>query len=85
MAQAAKIKARKLYMVRIHDDGTFGRQVGHKSRLIPRKAAQRVARRLRQSRRFDMVEIYPMTVNLTPDQAAYLDCRYGAGVHGISQ
>ncbi len=72
-----KIKTRKLYQVRIHHFGwAFGRDVGHKCRLVPRAAAMKIAKRLRKTKKFDMVEIYPLTVNVTPEQAAYLDRRY---------
>lgn len=71
------MKQRKLYAVRTHAfDGVFGKEVGHKSRLIPRKAAQRVAKRLKATKKFEWVEIYPMMINLTNEQCAYLDRRY---------
>lgn len=70
------IKTRKLYQVRHHANGGlwYGRQVGHKARLLPRAAAQRVAKRLKAAGLF--ITIDPITVNVTPEQAAYLDRRY---------
>lgn len=68
-------KARKLYQIRIHTFGlTFGKTVGHKARIIPRNAAQRIANRLRKSGHD--VQLFPMLVNLTAEQCAYLDNRY---------
>jgi hypothetical protein len=68
-------KTRKLYQVRNHRAGyTFGQTVGHKCRLLPRAAAARVAKRLRRAG-LD-VSISPVSVNVTPAQAAYLDRRY---------
>ncbi len=64
------LKPRKLYQVR-HD----GRQVGHKARLLPRHAAQRVARRLKDAGLF--VYIDPILVNVSPAEAANLARRYG--------
>ncbi|VTU44989.1 hypothetical protein [Variovorax sp. RA8] len=70
-----KYKTRKLFQVRIHRPGhTFGTQVGHKCRLLPRSAAARVARRLRGSGH--VVTIDPVMVKLTLAQAEALDCRY---------
>lgn len=70
------MKSRKLYQVRNHANGGLfnGRAVGHKARLMPRKAASRIAKRLRKAGLFITVE--PMIVNVTPEQAAYLDRRY---------
>jgi hypothetical protein len=73
---ATVFRKRKLYMVRIHNGNAPGKQVGYKSRLVPRKAALRVASRLRRSMRFDWVEIYPLEITVTPEQIAYLDRRY---------
>jgi len=68
-------KTRKLYQIRIHTFGhTFGKTVGHKARILPRNAAQRIAKRLRKSGHD--VELFPMQVNLTVEQCAYLDNRY---------
>lgn len=70
-----KMKTRKLYQIRIHTFGhTFGKQVGFKCRLLPRSAAYRIAKRLRKSGHD--VELFPMQINLTPEQIAYLDNRY---------
>lgn len=69
-----KIKTRKLYQIRVHHSGCFGRQVGHKARLLPRTAALRVAKRLRKCG-LD-ISTDPILVNVTPEQAAYLDRRY---------
>ncbi|HWU71829.1 MAG TPA: hypothetical protein VN017_10800 [Pseudoxanthomonas sp.] len=73
---AATIKTRKLYQVRNHANGGLwsGRQVGHKARLLPRAAAMKIAKRLRKSGLF--ITIDPIMVNVTPEQAAYLDRRY---------
>lgn len=69
------LKPRKLYQVRNYRAGyTFGQTVGHKARLLPRAAAARIAKRLRQCG-LD-VKIAPVLVNCTPEQAAYLDRRY---------
>ena len=73
---ATKVKTRKLYMIRIHNGNSTGKAVGFKGRLIPRKAALRVASRLRRSMRFDWVEMAPLEVNVTPEQIAYLNRRY---------
>ena len=68
-------KTRKLYQIRIHTfRHTFGKTVGHKARILPRNAAQRIAKRLRKSGHD--VELFPMQVNLTVGQCAYLDNRY---------
>jgi len=71
-----KIKTRKLYQVRNHPNGgmSSGRCVGHKARLLPRTAAMRIAKRLRKTGLFITVD--PIMVNVTPEQAAYLDARY---------
>lgn len=73
---AATIKTRKLYQVRNHPNGglSSGRHVGYKGRLLPRAAALRIAKRLRKSGLFITTD--PITVNVTPTQAAYLDRRY---------
>ena len=70
------MKTRKLYAVRNHpNNGAWsGRTVGHKSRLMPRATAARVAKRLRKSGLF--ITIDPIVVNVTPEQIAYLDRRY---------
>ncbi|MDF3881088.1 hypothetical protein [Cupriavidus basilensis] len=69
------MKRRKLYQVRVHLAGSvFGKQVGHKCRLLPRGAARRVANRLRECGL--LVTIDPLVVNLTQVEAAYLDRRY---------
>jgi len=71
----ATTKTRKLYQVRNTRPGyTFGQTVGHKCRLLPRAAAMRVAKRLRRAG-IDAT-ISPLIVNVTPEQAAYLDRRY---------
>ena len=68
------MKTRKLYQVRVHPTGaTFGRQVGHKGRLLPRTSALRVAKRLRSRGHF--VTVDAMTVTVTTTQAARLDRR----------
>lgn len=69
-------KTRKLYQVRNHANGGMwsGRQVGHKARLLPRAAAMRIAKRLRKAGLF--ITIDPILVNVTPEQAVYLDRRY---------
>lgn len=71
-----KTKARKLYQVRHHgSDGlSMGRQVGHKARLLPSVAAQRIAKRLRRFGLF--VTVDPIMVNVTHEQGAYLDRRH---------
>lgn len=70
-----KYRTRKLFQVRIHRPGhTFGTQLGHKCRLLPRWAAARVARRLRGAGH--VVTIDPIMVKLTLAQAEALDCRY---------
>lgn len=70
------LKTRKLYQIRHHANGGLwsGRQVGHKARLLPRAAAVRIAKRLRKSGLF--ITCDPIMVNVTPEQAAYLDARY---------
>ena len=71
------IKTRKLYQIRNYRAGyTFGQTVGYKCRLLPRAAAMRVAKRLRRSG-LD-IQIAPVQVNCTVEQAAYLDRRYAA-------
>ncbi|CAN7784534.1 hypothetical protein LJR175_008410 [Variovorax sp. LjRoot175] len=75
MTAASKYKTRKLFQVRIHRPGhTFGAQVGHKCRLLPRTPAARIARRLRRAGL--EVTIDPIIVKLTREQACYLDHRY---------
>lgn len=75
MSSAIQFKTRKLFQVRVHrPDHTFGEQVGHKCRLLPRVAAARVARRLRRAG-LD-VTIDPISVKLTPEQVSYLANRY---------
>jgi hypothetical protein len=76
MNNAAKIKVRKLYQVRHHaNDGLWsGRHVGYKGRLLPRAAAMRIAKRLKKAGLF--ITCDPVMVNVTLDQAAYLDRRY---------
>jgi hypothetical protein len=68
-------KTRKLYQIRNYRAGyTFGTTVGHKARLLPRAAAARIAKRL--CRCGLDVKISPIMVNVTPEQAYYLDARY---------
>jgi hypothetical protein len=76
MKAAAKIKESKLYAVRHHPmNGAWsGRTVGHKARLLPYKAAQRVAKRLRKAGLF--ITTSPLIVNTTPEQREYLNRRY---------
>ncbi len=75
MTAAAKFRTRKLFQIRVHRPGhTFGMQVGHKCRLLPRAPAARVARRLRQAGH--EVTIDPIIVKLTREQASHLDHRY---------
>lgn len=73
---ATNLKTRKLYQVRNHpnDGRSSGKHVGYKMRLLPRAAAMRIAKRLRKSGLFITVD--PIMVNLTKQQAAYLDARY---------
>ena len=70
------MKRRKLYSVRNHGNNGLwmGREVGHKARLLPRKIAMRIAKRLRKSGLFITVDA--LHVNLTVEQCAYLDRRY---------
>lgn len=70
------LKARKLYVVRHHGNGGLwgGKPVGHKARLVPYRAAQRIAGRLRASGLFITTD--PLLVNTTAEQRAYLDSRY---------
>lgn len=72
-AMPLDLKTRTLYLVR-HHASTFGRHVGHKARLLPRAAAQRVAKRLRHAGLF--ITLDRIKVNVTPEQAAYLKRRY---------
>lgn len=67
------LKTRTLYQVR-HHTGRCGRQVGHKARLLPRKAALRVSRRLTRAGLF--ITLDRVVVNVTPAQADYLKRRY---------
>lgn len=71
-----QIKERKLYAVRNHPmNGAWsGVTVGHKARLLPRKAAMKIAKRLRKSGLF--ITIAPLIINTTKEQRDYLDCRY---------
>lgn len=71
-------KARTLYQVRIHHaDRVFGVQVGHKYRLVPLRAAKRIAARI--GRAGHLVTTDKMAVTLSREQAAYLSRRYGKG------
>jgi len=75
MKAATQYRTRKLYQIRVHRPGhTFGVQVGHKCRLLPRAQAARVARRLREAGL--TVTIDPIIVKVTREQAAYLADRY---------
>lgn len=69
-------KQRKLYQVRNHGNNGLwsGRQVGHKARLLPRAAALRIAKRLRKSGL--TITCDAIFVNVTKEQAEYLDRRY---------
>lgn len=71
---------RKLYQVRHHGNGGLlsGRQVGHKARLLPRAAAFRVAKRLRQAGLY--VTCDPICVRVTHSQAMELHRRYAPRV-----
>lgn len=68
------IKTRKMYQLRNHDGGRFGKQIGHKARLLPRGPAMQIAKRLRKSGL--TISVDPIMVNTTPEQRAYLDRRY---------
>lgn len=69
------LKQRTLYSVRYYrPDQVIGRAIGFKSRLVPRRVAQRIARRLRRCG-LD-VQIAPLAVRLTQEQADHLDRRY---------
>lgn len=75
MTAATKLRTRKLFQVRVHRPGhTFGVQVGHKCRLLPRASAARVARRLREAGY--TVTIDPILVKLTAGQVSWLANRY---------
>lgn len=75
MTATIKYRTRKLFQIRIHRPGhTFGMQVGHKCRLLPRASAARVARRLRVAGH--TVTLDPILVNLTPEQVSWLANRY---------
>ncbi|KWT65059.1 MULTISPECIES: hypothetical protein [unclassified Variovorax] len=75
MTAATNYRTRKLFQIRIHRPGhTFGVQVGHKCRLLPRASAARVARRLREAGH--CVTIDPILVKLTREQVFYLAKRY---------
>jgi len=67
-------RPRKLYRVMIWRGDSYGKPLGFKGRLLPRRAAQRIAKRL--SRSGLSASIAPLRVNVTPPQAAYLDRRY---------
>jgi hypothetical protein len=69
---------RTLYEIRHYPymGSPHGARVGWKGRLVPLKAARRIAKRLK-SRGLD-VEIGKYAVQLTPGQRDYLDARYGA-------
>jgi aspartyl-tRNA synthetase len=73
------VKQRKLYQVRYFEGGRFSKQVGFKTRLVPRAAAMKIAKRLRKAlKKLDMlVTVTPILVNCTPEQIAYLERRYG--------
>jgi hypothetical protein len=76
MTQATKLAKRKLYTVRVFPTSTaYSKHVGHKGRLLPRHAAQRVLRRISKGGK---VEGYlsPLVVNCSPEEVAYLDRRY---------
>ncbi len=72
-------KQRKLYQVRYFAGGRFSKQVGFKARLVPRAAANRIAKRMRKAARRQGIEIQiaPVLVNCTAEQIAYLERRYG--------
>lgn len=75
MTATFKYRTRKLFQIGIHRPGhTFGVQVGHKCRLLPRASAARVARRLREAGH--TVTIDPILVKLTPQQVSWLARRY---------
>lgn len=69
---------RTLYEIRHYPymGSPHGVRVGRKARLVPLKAARRIAKRLKASG-LD-VEIGKYSVHLTPAQRDYLDARYGA-------
>jgi hypothetical protein len=73
---ANTIKPAQLYQVRHHANGGLcsGRAVGHKARLLPRSAALRIAKRLRNSGLF--ITCDPIMVNTTKEQREYLAVRY---------
>lgn len=69
------MKKRTLYTVRYYrPDHVMGTAIGYKARLVPRRVAQRIARRLRRNG-LD-VQIAPLAVHLTQQQADHLDRRY---------
>ena len=69
------MKSRKLYEIRVHTStNIFGKQIGHKRRLLPRNIAIRIANRLRKSGHD--IETFPVKVNLTSEQCLTLDNRY---------
>lgn len=69
------MKSKKLYEIRVHTPSRiFGKQIGHKRRLLPRNIAIRIANRLRKAGHD--IEIFPVKVNLTNEQAIALDNRY---------
>lgn len=69
------MKQRTLYSVRYYQPNhVIGTAVGYKCRLVPRRVAQRIARRLRRNG-LD-VQIAPLAVRLTQQQADHLERRY---------
>ena len=69
------MKKRTPYSVRYYQpDHAIGTAIGFKCRLVPRRVAQRIARRLRRNG-LD-VQIAPLAVHLTQQQADHLDRRY---------
>lgn len=75
MTATNKYRTRKLFQIRIHRPGhTFGVQVGHKCRLLPRASAARVARRFREAGH--TVTIDPILVKLTSEQVSWLASRH---------
>lgn len=69
------MKTRKLYEIRVHTSTCiYGKRIGYKGRLLPRNIAARIANRLRKDGHD--IEIFPVKVNLTNEQAIALDNRY---------
>ncbi|MFT0546961.1 hypothetical protein ACMHYO_11535 [Allopusillimonas ginsengisoli] len=68
-------RLRKLYEVIIWRGSGYGKSLGFKGRLMPRYAAQRIAKRL-CGRGLD-AGIAPVHVFVGADGAAYLKRRYG--------